>query len=84
MDLRTPGQTDCFKFMRASLQSNPPYQLEVVKGGVFSIGSRYGTISRKDFCYMAIGAEMNGAEGQQEGEENGSSNEGDPISSGIL
>ena len=59
VDLRTPGQTDCLKFVLAPLQSNPPYQLEVVKGGVFSVGSRYGTISRKDFCYMGIVAEVN-------------------------
>ena len=40
-----------------------------VEGGVFSVGKRYGSIERDEFCAIGIAAEM--------------SNEGTPIGSEI-
>ena len=56
VDLRNTGQTSCLKFVRASLK--PPYQFDIIDGGVFRIGNRYGSIERDDFSHYAIVAEM--------------------------
>ena len=67
VDLRNTCQTDRLKFVRGPLKS--PYQLSPVEGGVFSIGNRYGSIERDEFCAVGIAAEM--------------INEGTPIGSEI-
>ena len=79
VDLRNTGQTGCLKFVRAPLKS--PYQFNIIDGGVFRIGNRYGSIERDDFCAIGIVAEMsNGGssngEGNGEGENGGGSEEG--------
>ena len=79
VDLRNTGQTGCLKFVRAPLKS--PYQFNIIDGGVFRIGNRYGSIERDDFCAIGIVAEMsNGGssngEGNGEGENGGESEEG--------
>ena len=56
VDLRNTGQTGCLKFVRAPLKS--PYQFNIIDGGVFLIGNRYGSIERDDFCAIGIVAEM--------------------------
>ena len=56
VDLRNTGQTGCLKFVRAPLKS--PYQFNIIDGGVFRIGNRYGSIERDDFCAIGIVAEM--------------------------
>ena len=83
VDLRNTGQTGCLKFVRAPLKS--PYQFNIIDGGVFRIGNRYGSIERDDFCAMGIVAEMsnggssngggNGEEGN--GGKNGTGNGGE-------
>ena len=78
VDLRNTGQTGCLKFVRAPLKS--PYQFNIIDGGVFRIGNRYGSIERDDFCAIGIVAEMsNGGssngEGNGEGENGGGSEE---------
>ena len=85
VDLRNTGQTGRLKFVRAPLKS--PYQFNIIDGGVFRIGNRYGSIERDDFCAIGIVAEMSnggssngggseggnggGSEGGGNGEENG-------------
>ena len=54
--LRSTGQTSCLKFVRAPLKS--PYQFDIIDGGVFRIGNRYGSIERDNFSHYAIVAEM--------------------------
>ena len=64
VDLRNTGQTGCLKFVRAPLKS--PYQFSIIDGGVFRIGSRYGSIERDDFCAVGIvrnGGSSNGGGG---------------------
>ena len=56
VDLRNTGQTGHLKFVRAPLKS--PYQFNIIDGGVFCIGNRYGSIERDDFCAIGIVAEM--------------------------
>ena len=56
VDLRNTGQTGCLKFVRSPLKF--PYQLSPVEGGSFSVGNRYGSIERDDFCAMGIVAEI--------------------------
>ena len=74
VDLRTTGQTGCLKFVRAPLKA--PYQFSVVEGGAFSVGSRYGSITRDHFSLMGIVAEMSNGDTNDsengEGGENGS------------
>ena len=59
VDLRNTGQTGRLKFVRAPLKS--PYQFDIIDGGVFRIGNRYGSIERDDFSYYAVVAEMSGS-----------------------
>ena len=80
--LRNTGQTCCLKFVRGPLKS--PYQLSIIDGGVFSVGNRYGSIERDDFCAIGIVAEMsNGgsSNGGGEGGGGGESEGGDSDSS---
>ncbi|XP_019854246.1 PREDICTED: uncharacterized protein LOC109583372 [Amphimedon queenslandica] len=56
VDLRNTSQTGCLKFVRAPLKS--PCQLNIIKGGSFRVGKRYGSIKREQFCCMGIVAEM--------------------------
>ena len=56
IDLRNTGETSRLKFVRGPLKS--PYQLSPVEGGVFSVGKRYGSIERDQFCTMGIVAEI--------------------------
>ena len=78
VDLRNTGQTGCLKFVRAPLKS--PYQFNIIDGGVFRIGNRYGSIERDDFCAIGIVAEMSNGDssnGGGNGEEgNGGGNGG--------
>ena len=79
VDLRNTGQTGRLKFVRAPLKS--PYQFNIIDGGVFRIGNRYGSIERDDFCAIGIVAEMsNGGSfnggGNDEGGNGGGSEEG--------
>ena len=78
VDLRNTGQTGRLKFVRAPL--NSPYQFNIIDGGVFRIGNRYGSIERDDFCAIGIVAEMsNGGSsngGGSEGGNGGGSEEG--------
>ena len=69
VDLRNTGQTGCLKFVRALLKS--PYQFNIIDGGVFRIGNRYGSIKRDDFCAIGIVAEMSNG-----GSSNGGGSEG--------
>ena len=72
VDLRNTGQTGRLKFVRGPLKS--PYQLSPVEGGVFSVGKRYGSIERGDFCAVGIIAETNnGGNGGGNGVSNGTS-----------
>ena len=72
VDLRNTGQTGRLKFVRGPLKS--PYQLSPVEGGVFSVGKRYGSIERDDFCAIGIIAETNNGEnGGGNGVSNGTS-----------
>ena len=78
VDLRNTGQTGRLKFVRAPL--NSPYQFNIIDGGVFRIGNRYGSIERDDFSAIGIVAEMsNGGSsngGGSEGGNGGGSEEG--------
>ena len=73
VDLRNTGQTGCLKFVRAPLKS--PYQFNIIDGGVFRIGNRYGSIERDDFCAIGIVAEMSNG-GSSNGGENGEGGNG--------
>ena len=73
VDLRNTGQTGCLKFVRAPLKS--PYQLNIIDGGVFHIGNRYGSIERDDFCAIGIIAEMSNG-GSSNGGGNGEGGNG--------
>ena len=64
VDLQNIGQTSHLKFVRAPLKSL--YHFSIIDGGSFSVGNRYGSIKRDDFCAVGIIAEMS----------NGSSNGG--------
>ena len=80
VDLRNTGQTGHLKFVRAPLKS--PYQFNIIDGGVFRIGNRYGSIERDDFCAIGIIAEMsNGGSsnggGNGEGGNGGGNGEGE-------
>ena len=75
VDLRNTGQTGCLKFVRAPLKS--PYQFNIIDGGIFRIGNRYGSIERDDFCAIGIVAEMsNGGSSNGGGNCEGGSEEG--------
>ena len=50
--LRNTGEAGCLKFVRAPLKS--PYEFSIIDGESFSIGSRYGSIERDDFCAVGI------------------------------
>ena len=71
VDLRSTGQTSCLKFVRGPLKS--PYQLSPVEGGVFSVGSRYGSIKRDQFSSIGIVAEISNGSTPSDSDENGSS-----------
>ena len=73
VDLRNTGQTGRLKFVRAPLKS--PYQFNIIDGGVFRIGNRYGSIERDDFCAIAIVAEMSNG-GSSNGGGNGEGGNG--------
>ncbi|XP_019861688.1 PREDICTED: uncharacterized protein LOC109590207 [Amphimedon queenslandica] len=55
VDLRNTSQTGCLKFVRAPLKSPNAYQFSIVEGGSFSVGNRYGSIERDEFCALGIG-----------------------------
>ena len=55
MDLRNDDQTHCLKFVRATSES---YEFNIVEGGFFNVGDRYGSIKRDQFSGMGIVAEM--------------------------
>ena len=88
VDLRNTGQTGRLKFVRAPLKS--PYQFNIIDGGVFRIGNRYGSIERDDFCAIGIVAEMSnggssnggGSEGGNGGGSEGGGSEGGGNSTG--
>ena len=72
VDLSNTGQTGHLKFVRGPLK--PPYQLSPVEGEVFSVGKRYGSIERDDFCAVGNIAETkNGGNGGGNGVSNGTS-----------
>ena len=73
VDIRNTGQTGRLKFVRAPLKS--PYQFNIIDGGVFRIGNRYGSIERDDFCAIAIVAEMSNG-GSSNGGGNGEGGNG--------
>ena len=73
VDLRNTGQTGRLKFVRAPLKSL--YQFNIIDGGVFRIGNRYGSIERDDFCAIAIVAEMSNG-GSSNGGGNGEGGNG--------
>ena len=85
VDLRNTGQTGRLKFVRGPLKS--PYQLSPVEGGVFSVGKRYGSIKRDQFCNMGIVAEISngstpiGSEIADDAEESSESDTPTPQSS---
>uniref|UniRef100_A0A1X7TNV3 Uncharacterized protein n=1 Tax=Amphimedon queenslandica TaxID=400682 RepID=A0A1X7TNV3_AMPQE len=54
VDLRNTSQTGCLKFVRAPLKSPNAYQFSIVEGGSFSVGNRYGSIERDEFCALSI------------------------------
>uniref|UniRef100_A0A1X7U1U4 Uncharacterized protein n=2 Tax=Amphimedon queenslandica TaxID=400682 RepID=A0A1X7U1U4_AMPQE len=54
VDLRKTSQTGCLKFVRAPLKSPNAYQFSIVEGGSFSVGNRYGSIERDEFCALGI------------------------------
>ncbi|XP_003390766.2 PREDICTED: sacsin-like, partial [Amphimedon queenslandica] len=54
LDLRNTSQTGCLKFVRAPLKSPNAYQFSIVEGGSFSVGNRYGSIERDEFCAFGI------------------------------
>ena len=56
VDVRNTCQSSFLKFVRAPLEF--PYQFGIINGGLFSVGKRYGSIERDDFCAMGIVAEM--------------------------
>ena len=60
VDLRNTSQTGCLKFVRAPLKSPNAYQFSIVEGGSFSVGNRYGSIERDEFCALGIGHVGNG------------------------
>uniref|UniRef100_A0A1X7VSH3 Uncharacterized protein n=1 Tax=Amphimedon queenslandica TaxID=400682 RepID=A0A1X7VSH3_AMPQE len=60
VDLRNTSQTGCLKFVRAPLKSPNAYQFSIVEGGSFSVGYRYGSIERDEFCAFGIGHVANG------------------------
>ncbi|XP_019860115.1 PREDICTED: uncharacterized protein LOC109588382 isoform X1 [Amphimedon queenslandica] len=60
VDLRKTSQTGCLKFVRAPLKSPNAYQFSIVEGGSFSVGNRYGSIERDEFCALGIGHVGNG------------------------
>ena len=73
VDIRNTGQTGRLKFVRAPLKSL--YQFNIIDGGVFRIGNRYGSIERDDFCAIAIVAEMSNG-GSSNGGGNGEGGNG--------
>ena len=87
VDLRNTGQTGHLKFVRAPALKSP-YQFNIIDGGVFHIGNRYGSIERDDFCAIGIVAEMSNGDSSNGGENgeggNGGGNEegGEGNSSG--
>ena len=73
--LKNTGQTGCLKFVRAPLKS--PYQFNIIDGGVFHIGNRYGSIECDEFSDYAIVAEMNdGSSSNGGGNDEGGNDEG--------
>ena len=80
VDLRNTGQTGRLKFVRALLKS--PYQFNIIDGGVFRIGNRYGSIERDDFCAIGIVAEMSNG-GSSNGGGNGEGGNGGGCEGGI-
>ena len=84
VDLRKNSQIGYMKFVRASLKSPNAYQFSIVEGGVFSIGNRYGSIERSEFCAFGIVAEMGNGHTPNGGGGNGSSLESDTQTHGII
>ena len=74
VDLRNTGQTGCLKFVRGPLTS--PYQLSPVEGGSFSVGKRYGSIKRDQFCAMGIVAGMGNGSTPSDSDSEGSTTQG--------
>ena len=70
IDIRNTDQTNCLKFVRAPLKS---YQFNIIDGGSFSVGNRYGIIERNQFCAMAIVAEMSNGDTPDGSEDGGGS-----------
>ena len=70
-------QTKYLSFFIAPVSTpSLPYQFSMVEGGEFSVGSRYGSIYRKEFSLVCIEGLMN--EEEEEGETN-SGEEGVPV-----
>ena len=78
VDLRNTSQTGCLKFVRAPLKSPNAYQFSIVEGGYFSVGNRYGSIERDEFCAFGIGHVGNGdtPNGSGNGSENDTQTQG--------
>ena len=74
-------QTRCIKFAIAPVDTpSLPYQFRIVEGGEFSIGSRYGSIDRKEFslvCEVIMTNEEEEEEETSNGEEGGPQPHGD-------
>ena len=75
VNLTREAQTKCLKFVIASDSSlGLPYTFSTVDGGEFTVGSRYGFLSRKSFSPVGIVSEMNepvpngGSEGEGGGD----------------
>uniref|UniRef100_A0A1X7TH11 Uncharacterized protein n=1 Tax=Amphimedon queenslandica TaxID=400682 RepID=A0A1X7TH11_AMPQE len=78
VDLRKTSQTGCLKFVRAPLKSPNAYQFSIVEGGSFSVGNRYGSIERDEFCAFGIVHVGNGdtPNGGRNGSENDTQTQG--------
>ena len=69
-------QTKYLSFFIAPVSTpSLPYQFSMVEGGEFSVGSRYGSVYRKEFSLVCIEALMN----EEEEEETNSGEEGVPV-----
>lgn len=50
----SPREKPHLSFALAAMSTGPPYQFELVDGGVFQPGSSYGILDRGGFCSLTI------------------------------
>ena len=74
--LETPEQCNSLQFVRATFNNGGlPYLFEVLPGGCFSQGNRYGSISCTQFCLIGISLEENeDGQGKNGGQNRGPDN----------